>query len=479
MVKAAFIVAAVFWILDAAATSILQHTPLWQSILQPDTSHLLSRSFVAATLFVFIGLLHIRFIKQREKRKALYESQKLYKLLAENVNDVIWTMDLNLRYTYISPSIKTARGFSPDELIGRSVKEVMSPEGFRKAKKLLEEELAKDPYSDPNRCRIVELELPTKDGGTMWAEQKMIFLRDESGRPVGILGVSRDITERRRVQEELERHKNRLNELVQERTKELMETNIRLQKEIAERKQAEEKLRDYQKRLRRLASEVTFAEERERRRIAVELHDNLGQMLAVAKMRLGTLAECAGQKQKEVISEIRALLERSIEFTRSLTIELSPPVLYELGLEPAVEWLLERVRKEHNLKVSLQTAGASEPLDENARVLLFKATRELLLNIVKHADATEVQVTISRDNGCVRFVVEDDGKGFDPESLRSSEGFGLFSIKERLNHIGGRMELFSTPGKGTRVELLVPLGEQGGNDNDSQAAYCRRPQDSA
>jgi signal transduction histidine kinase len=144
-----------------------------------------------------------------------------------------------------------------------------------------------------------------------------------------------------------------------------------------------------------------------------------------------------------------------------LVFELSPPILYDLGFEPAMEWLAEHMQQQYGLVVEVEDDDQPKPLDNEARVLLFRAVRELLFNVLKHAQASCTKVRIKRVGEHLRIIVEDNGVGFAPDKLVASsgkiEGFGLFSIRERLNYFGGRMEIESTPGEVTRVILSLPL----------------------
>ena len=172
--------------------------------------------------------------------------------------------------------------------------------------------------------------------------------------------------------------------------------------EVEERKKYEQELLGYQQRLRHLSSELLQTEERERRRIAIEIHDRIGQSLAVNKIQLGALqAEVDSQDLKTKIEDIRALLSQTIRDTRTLTFELSPPVLYELGLQAALEWLAEIVRKQNGLKVDVAGDGSDRKLDAEKRVLLFRTCRELLLNVVKHAGAKRTRVSLQGDGAAI------------------------------------------------------------------------------
>jgi signal transduction histidine kinase len=229
-----------------------------------------------------------------------------------------------------------------------------------------------------------------------------------------------------------------------------------------ERKKAEIKMLDYQKQLRSLASELSLAEERERRRIATELHDHIGQNLAISKIKLGLIRESAATtKFAGPLEEIHKLIDQTIRFTRSLTFELSPPVLYEFGLEAAIEWLAERIQDQYDIQVHIENDQQDKPLSDDVRVLLFQAVRELLINVVKHAQSKRVSVQIAKQGQNIRLQVEDFGKGFDVATMESNtakpSGFGIFNIRERLKHFGGSVEIKSAPSQGTRVTLMVPL----------------------
>ena len=233
-------------------------------------------------------------------------------------------------------------------------------------------------------------------------------------------------------------------------------------RDITEQKQAQVQLLDYQEQLRSLASELSLAEERERRRIATDLHDRVGQTLAVSKMKLGVLKESAlAVSQGEWIDEIRNLVEQAIEETRSLIFEISSPILYELGLEAALEWLAEKVEKQHVMTCRYRDDGQPKVLDEDIRVLLFQTTSELMVNVAKHARANHAEITTKRDGSRIVVVVEDDGVGFEVSKISAwwgkNQGFGLFSIRERLKYVGGFLHIESQPGRGSRITLSAPL----------------------
>lgn len=217
--------------------------------------------------------------------------------------------------------------------------------------------------------------------------------------------------------------------------------------------------------LRRLTSELTMAEQRERKRLSKVLHDGLQQHLATAKMLTCYFADKLRDKnRKHEAHAIEAILDESMQMSRSLSVELSPPVLQEAGLARGLEWLARWMREKHNFNVEL-AINAQPDLPEDVTVLLFESVRELLFNAIKHAKTSWAKVSIDSDgNGGAQIVISDEGVGFDPARLNSMEsasgGLGLFSIRERIDSIGGKFEVHSTPGKGSRFILVAPSVRQ-------------------
>ncbi len=232
---------------------------------------------------------------------------------------------------------------------------------------------------------------------------------------------------------------------------------VSIQRDITERKRAEEKFTVYQEQLRSLTSELSLAEESERRRIATLIHDHIGQTLAITKIRLGALKDSCDSGHTESIDEIRSLIEKTIKYTKSLTFELSPPILYELGFEATIEWLSEQMQKQHYILFSCENDQESKPLTKEMSILLFQVIRELYMNIVKHSQAHQVITYIRREGAQLFITVEDDGIGFDFSSIDRRLTFGFFSIRERLRYLGGTLEVDSTPGKGTKIKVMSPL----------------------
>ncbi len=240
----------------------------------------------------------------------------------------------------------------------------------------------------------------------------------------------------------------------------LQETNEQLENQVRERTQD---LQDANRQLRRLASELSLTEARERREIASDLHDQIGQSLALLRIRLGQLRGnmVFGGSDRD-LAEMQKLLDHTIRTTRNLTMAISPPVLYELGLAAACEWLAESFSAKHAIPVRCHLRGGVRRLHgvpEELQVTLFKAAQELLANCLKHSGATSIRIHLEFAHQRLLLEVADNGKGFDPHVIRRQEGFGLFSIRTRLRDLGGELEVDSAPGEGCRVTMCVNTGE--------------------
>ncbi|MBN2339686.1 MAG: sensor histidine kinase [Acidobacteria bacterium] len=230
--------------------------------------------------------------------------------------------------------------------------------------------------------------------------------------------------------------------------------------EVIERKRSERRLAEYQEKLRSLAAELALSEERERRRIAQALHDRIGQVLALVHIRIGALMEAfPDPKLGRELAAVRELVSESIAETRSLTYDLSPPILYELGFEAALDWLAERMGQQYGVAVEIDADGKGAVLEQQWRAPLFSAVRELLVNVARHSGSTVARVRVRRNGGRIRVSVSDDGVGMEAGTgpKAAPEGFGLFSIRERLGSMGGEVAIASRRGKGTTVTLSVPV----------------------
>ncbi|MCB9087063.1 MAG: PAS domain S-box protein [Calditrichae bacterium] len=226
--------------------------------------------------------------------------------------------------------------------------------------------------------------------------------------------------------------------------------------EMTAQKIAEEKMLAYQAQLGRLSSQMTRAEEKERRNIAGELHDGISQTLAAVSLELSLIwKRAAGSDLQPPLGAVQELIRDVIRATRTLMYELIPRILYERGFLAAIEWLCERMSARYGLPIQCRDDGAPKPLSENMAIFLFKAVRELLINVGKHAGAGRAEVDLRRVGDEIVITVSDDGCGFDPGKPLDPDnlegGFGLYSIRERLDYHGANMTVDSAPGHGARI----------------------------
>lgn len=230
--------------------------------------------------------------------------------------------------------------------------------------------------------------------------------------------------------------------------------------DITEQKKSEMQLLLSRQGLRTLAAKIELVEEQERRRIAGDLHDSVGQILAFATRELKFIRKSLPQTQADALLEISHQLDKAIEQTRSLSFDLSPSILYDIGFEIAVEDLVEKFSNERKINGRFENDKHAKPLTIPLKVLLYRSIRELLMNIAKHAKAKNVKVSIEKKENNIQVTVEDDGVGFDISEIDKSDktkGFGLFNIRERIEHADGSFQVKSTKNKGTKTILTVPL----------------------
>ncbi len=214
--------------------------------------------------------------------------------------------------------------------------------------------------------------------------------------------------------------------------------------------------------LQKLTLELAQAEDRERRRLAEILHDDLQQVLAAAKFHVGLLEACARSPEQmhEIVGQVKQMLKDAIERSRSLSHELAPAVLYQSNLGDTFEWLAREVQQKHGLSVHVEVRGDVDSRSEPLRAFLYRAAQELLFNMVKHADVKASKLRLQRQRGQLWLTVSDRGRGFDPKSLAQTAGFGLLSLRERVELLGGRMKIRSARGRGTTI--LIGLPDEGG-----------------
>jgi len=395
--------------------------------------------------------------ERKEADRALAESEEKFRLAFENAVDaIIWADPDTGLITHCNKAAEVLLEKTRDEIIGHDQRTLHPKDKAGDYRSLFTRHLEGGQGIGGDEAEVVS------KSGKIIPVHITASVTLVGGRRI-IQGVFRDITALKRTESALREARDTCERRVAERTAELSEANENLQQEIKERKRAEDELLVYHQRLRSLTSELALAEERERRRIAVEVHDRIAQNLAFAKISLGRVrASTSAAKSAETVREVIRLIDNAIQDTRALISELAPPILYELGFVPAVEFLTQQAERRHRVVFAFNDDGRPKPLSDDLCVLLFQAVRELLVNIVKHAQACKAKVFLRADGDQVLVEVEDDGVGFDTAKIESSESsagcFGFFSIQQRLQPLGGRLSVESKVGHGTRVTLVAPMG---------------------
>jgi len=278
--------------------------------------------------------------------------------------------------------------------------------------------------------------------------------------------LTADEEELRKTHDELRESHDELEERVKERTANLADTNKKLRSEINERKRMEKKIVEHQERLRSLTSQLSTTAEQTRKHIAEAIHDDAIQTLIFLKMKFDDLRGLEPSNQfTNVLGRIENQTDDLIQRMRTLTFDLSSPMLYDLGLSAAIkDWLNREIEGRYNIKTRFEDDGRAKDLDEDLRVVLYRSVRELLANVVKHAQAKNVTVSRKKHRNKIVITVEDDGKSFtvpkDGLKYDTSGGFGLFTISERLSQYNGSLKIGRGETGGTQVVLTVPLREQ-------------------
>jgi signal transduction histidine kinase len=230
----------------------------------------------------------------------------------------------------------------------------------------------------------------------------------------------------------------------------------------------ERALQESGKRLQFLSSHLLTAQERERRRVSVELHDELGQALTVLKLQLRSIERKLRKDQaalREDCEDTLRYVDQIIDNVRRLSRDLSPSILEDLGLSAALRWVIDDVSRHYGFEASVKMEDIKHLFSEEAQIIIYRVFQEALANAGKHAHATNISIAIEKRDGSVFFVLEDNGNGFDVEYVRAQasteKGLGLAAMDERLRMLGGSLDIWSEEGTGTKITFTVPVEEGG------------------
>lgn len=374
----------------------------------------------------------------------LMHSEQRFRLFVEAVRDyALFLLDPKGNITTWNTGAERIKGYKSSEIIGKHFAVFYPEEDLKTRKPWRELEVAAEEgrFEDEGwRLR--------KDGTKFWANVVITALKDPDGRLYGFGKVTRDLTERRRAHQRLEKAYDRL------------------QAEVVERRKAEKRLYESEQSLRKLSLHLLRTQDEERRRIGRELHDSVGQSLAMLKINLVSLRLALPTSQAALLSQVEQSVQLSDEALteiRTLSYLLYPPMLEEMGLKSAVPWYLDGFTKRSQIKTSLEVSPDLRRLPRDVELALFRVLQESLTNVHKHSGSATAHVRLFQEQESDKVVleIEDEGKGLPPVMLESSDnpstslGVGLRGMTERMRQLGGSLEV--KPGKkGTIVRAVIP-----------------------
>lgn len=376
--------------------------------------------------------------QQKLAEEAMEKSERKYRQLHESMIDGFMLVDMDGTIREWNEAFRAMIGYPPEEISHLTYRDITPSKWHEFEKRILDEEVIPKGFS-----QVYEKEYIRKDGTMFPIELRTYLLRDHRGKASGMWAIIRDISERKRMETALQHAHDELENRVAERTAALAAAN---------------------EQIKMMSFKLVRAQEQERARIAAELHDQVGQSLLLAKMKLDMLASELGNTEKRIgADDISSLLETSIHEIRTLTFGMRPPLLDTAGIEAALEWLCTTLLKDYNLLVDCSCICGQISLSRETRYSLFQAVRELLLNVAKHAGVSKANLTLrTRENKLV-VNVTDSGSGFNQTFSKNrvtmSGGFGLFNVQQRIEQMGGSIAIASKTGEGTSVTLSIPLGE--------------------
>jgi len=379
-----------------------------------------------------------------EREVALRQLQERFRLFVEAVKDyALYMLDAEGRVTTWNQGAERIHGYPATEVLGKSFAMLFTKEDQAAGKPQEElEKAARDGHFEGEAWRV------RKDGVHFWANVVLTSIRDQQGNLVGYAKVMRDFTERMLAQEHLR------------------QANVKLAAEVLERKAAEEKLASSEASLRELSLNLLRTQDEERRRIGRELHDSLGQYLAVLKLNLQslelTLGSNHGGSGDQVVECVR-LVEDCIKEVRTISYLLYPPMLEEVGLKSAISWYLDGFAKRSNIEATFHQNSEFERLPRDVELALFRVLQESLTNVHRHSKSPRVEISMGQQDGRVTLQVKDEGQGIPIQLLEEegskdwlgSSGVGLRGMSERMRQIGGELEVASNE-RGTTVTASVP-----------------------
>ncbi len=361
---------------------------------------------------------------------AIRQSEEKLRGVFENAAAGMVLADLQGRFLQVNGRMCQMLGYEREELLGKDYTQITHPDDVAADTSQFEQLKRGEIDNYSMRKRYLR-----KDGSPLWVHLSTGLLRDVQGQVQLVIGAVQDISAQVQAEHALSQINATLEARVQSRT---------------------HVIRQQSDQVRRMALEVIEAEERERKRIAAVLHDELQQLLAAVRMRVTILRRQVLPQHQKDWQGVDELVVASLQAARTLAVDLSPPLLRDAGLAPAMQWLVGRFAEQHRLTVHLEADPHAEPDDSELRSFVFQTARECLFNVVKHAKVSEAFVQLELKDGMVHLTIADHGQGCDSVAKGGGTGLGLFGIAQRVARLGGWSEMQSAPQQGCTVTLAVP-----------------------
>ncbi len=447
------------------------------------------------------------YLEYRETTEALIKSEQNLKLLTANIPAIIFRGYVDWSVDLFDNKVEEITGYSKKDFNSRKLKwsDLVDVEDIKSAKEVFIQALrTKTAY-------VREYRIRNRKGKIQWIQERSYIAFDNEGRVDHVSGIFFDISERKEAEEELRKYRDRLEELVENRTYELISANEKLQWEIRERKQAEQALqkaheglehrveerteelrqvnmelrreieerilaekalRESQEELRFLTSELITIQESERRRISRELHDELGQALAVSKTRLEAIEGKLRRDQKALKEDCQHLLSYIDEITenvRRVAWDLSPVVLEVMGLSSSLENLFSDYSEPYGISCTLDIDNIDDLFSQQDQINIHRILQECLTNMIRHSQGNHFSVAIKKQDAHVSLVVHDNGRGFNVREVLTRRGgrrgIGLAAMQERVRMLGGWLDVSSQEGSGTRITCNIPYTKHISNNS--------------
>ncbi len=403
-------------------------------------------------------------IKQTET--ALEQNLNQMKLVLESVGEGILVVNTEGRTILVNPALLRMTGYETDELIGENMHFVLHHSRSNGAPYSREDCPIFRTLQKGVLCNISDEVLWKKDGSSFPVEYTSAPIRERSG-IIGAVVVVKDITERKKVEREIKRLNEDLERRVIERTIQLQASVDELEREIFERKKAEKalkesekKLQNYTRRLKKLSARLLEIQEAERRYIAQELHDEIGQSLTGLKLSIEDLLLSRPDNMQDKVSGIQIVVQDILSRVRNMSLDLRPSMLDDFGLLPALLWHFDRYNAQTKVLVNFSHKGLTARFKPEIETAVYRIVQEGLTNVARHAGVNEVTVGIIADPDMLEIYIEDRGAGFEYEKAKdAADAAGIKWMAERLALLEGRLEIDSVKGSGTRLIARIPIRE--------------------